>query len=60
MITAQEKLDLMVRELKLRKRVYARMVSNGKISQNFVDYEILIMNSIVEDYQAMAQEERLL
>lgn len=60
MITAQEKLDCVARELKLRKLVYTRMVTSGRMTQRLADKEIALMTAIVEDYQALAQGERLL
>lgn len=58
--TAAEKLACADRELKMRRRVYPRWVELGKMSQKQADHEIACLESIVADYSAHAERERLL
>ena len=54
-ITIDDKLQCVVRELGYRNRVYPRMVEQKKMSQTQADYELRVMESIVEDYRRSAQ-----
>lgn len=58
--TADEKLAAVRRELNMRRRVYPRWVSNGKMSQAKADEETAVMEAIVADYERQVQGERLL
>ncbi len=58
--TAQQKLDAIERELKFRRRVYARRVSEGNMSQRLADEQISVFEAIAEDYRGRADGERLL
>lgn len=59
-ITAADKLACATRELKYRRRVYERMVSEGKMSAGKAAHEISCMESIVQDYTDAAKSERLI
>ena len=50
-ITDFDKLQCVVRELGFRRRVYARRVEKGKMTQAKADHEIAVMESIAQDYQ---------
>jgi hypothetical protein len=54
-ITVQDKLECVVRELRYRRRVYPRLIANGKMSQAEADREIAIMEILVEDYDGSAK-----
>lgn len=58
--TAEEKLECLRRELRERRRVYPRRVEAGKMSQPFADQQIALMVAIVEEYEQIAQRERLI
>jgi len=58
--TADEKLAAVRRELNMRRRVYPRWVSNGKMSQAKADEETAVMEAIVADYERQVAGERLL
>jgi len=59
-ITAADKLACAERELKLRSRVYARWVEEGKMSAGKAAHEIACMTAIVADCRAAVDKERLL
>ncbi len=50
-ISDQDKLACAQREIKQRRRVYARLVANGRMKQAAADREIALMASIAEDYR---------
>jgi hypothetical protein len=54
--TAEDKHREALREVALRKRVYARMQMNDQESQR----RLAIMQEIADDYRELAQRERLL
>lgn len=58
--TAAEKLVCLEREIKMRKRVYPRWVSDRRMSQAKADDEISVMEAIAEDYRKLAAGERLI
>jgi hypothetical protein len=58
--TAAEKLKAIRRELQMRNRVYARWVFDGKMTPHQAAHEIAVMEAIAEDYEKLAQQERLL
>lgn len=60
MFTARQKLDAVERELSFRRRVYARRVNEGKMSQAFMDEQVAVFEAIKEDYEKQAAQERLL
>lgn len=57
MITARDKARAADRELKQRQRVYPRLVASGKMTAQFADWQIKVMASIAEDYEASASAE---
>lgn len=52
--TAQDKADAAEREVRLRRRVYANRVKTGRMTQAMADWQIAIMEEIVEDYRIQA------
>ena len=58
--TAAEKLRAVERELAYRRRVYARRVGTGKMTQAMADKQIALFEAIAEDYTAAAKKERLI
>jgi hypothetical protein len=48
--TISQKADELVREIKMRERVYPRLVGNGKLKQIDADRNIAIMREIADDY----------
>jgi hypothetical protein len=59
-ITTADKLACAKRELAMRKATYPRWVEQGKFSAGKASHEIACIEAIIEDYQAMAEKERLL
>lgn len=59
-ITAADKLACAERELKMRKNVYPRWIAKGNMSEGKAAHEIACMESIVADYKAAAERERLI
>ncbi len=55
MITNQDKLTCVKRELQLRRRVYDRLVANGTMTPTTKEREIALMAAIVADYEALSQ-----
>jgi hypothetical protein len=49
--TTEEKLDELRTELRYRRRVYARLVVQGKMSEADADHRLAIMTEIAMDYQ---------
>lgn len=58
--TPADKLKAVERELSYRRRVYARRVSEGKMTPALASEQIAVFESIRDDYQALAAKERLL
>ncbi len=58
--TAEDKLKSVERELGFRRRVYARRVSDQKMTQKQADREIAIFEAIASDYREKAEGERLI
>lgn len=56
-ITTNDKIKEIERELKMRKDVFPRLVVQGKISQSIVDKRIKIMEEILKDYKEKAKQE---
>ena len=48
--TTAEKRACAERELKQRKHVYPRLISQGRMSQEFADRQIALMQAIAADY----------
>lgn len=60
MITAEDKLREVERELKLRRRFYPHWIEIGKIDASDARRQIEILEAIAEDYEWQAKSERLL
>ena len=48
--TFEQKLAAVVREISFRRRVYARRVAEGKMTQKLADEQIAVMEAIAADY----------
>jgi hypothetical protein len=48
--TFEQKLAAVVRETSFRRRVYARRVAEGKMTQKLADEQIAVMEAIAADY----------
>lgn len=59
-ITTQDKLACIERELRMRERVYPKLVDQGKMSAGKAAIETKIMEAIRFDYLAQVEKERLL
>jgi hypothetical protein len=57
MFTAREKATEARREEGYRRRVYARLVGEGKMKGHDADQRIALMQEIAEDYAALAEAE---
>lgn len=58
--TETEKLEAIRREIKYRRRVYAKRVAEGTMFKATHDYQIAIFEAIEADYVQRAEKERLL
>lgn len=58
--TAEQKLTAITRELGFRRRVYARRVSEAKMTEDQMNREIQVFEAIERDYQDKVSGERLL
>lgn len=59
-VPAEEQLRCVTRELSMRKYVYPRLVTEGKMSQRKADEEIAAMSAVVDTLRERAEVERLL
>ena len=59
MFPASEKLESVLREIKYRKKVYPRLVEQGKMARSTAEREVRIMEEIAADYREQAQKEQL-
>lgn len=50
MISRKDKHDCAEREVKQRRRVYPRLIADGRMTQDFADRQIAIMEAIAADY----------
>jgi hypothetical protein len=57
-ITAIQKHAEAKREAAMRRRLYPRWVSEGRMKQEAADTQIAIMEAIVEDYRIPAEHEK--
>ena len=58
MFIREQKLEAVEREIRQRKRVYARLVESGRMTQAHADRQIAIMEAIAVDYrQAIANDD---
>ena len=51
-VTQEAKLRAVRREIRQRRRVYPRLIANGKMTQQEADHEIAVMEAIAADYAA--------
>lgn len=58
--TAEEKYQVALREAKLRRDVYPRLIAKGKMSFQEAQRQTDIMREIAADYDKLARKERLL
>jgi len=58
-ISAELKLEAVLRELAYRRRVYPRRVAENKMTEHLARVQIGIMEAIADDYREMARKERL-
>lgn len=58
--TAEQKLECLRRELRFRKRVYARKVEQGDMKAEFANEQIALVEAMIADYEALAANERLI
>jgi hypothetical protein len=57
MITARDKAICADREVRKRRRVYSRLVAEGRMTGKAADKEIAVMQAIADDYRQKADEE---
>jgi len=60
MYTAKDKREAVDRELSYRKRVFPRLIANGKMSNYQAATQIAIFEAIRDDYAKQEQGERLI
>lgn len=58
MITTTEKRQAAQREVAIRRNVYAQRVQSGRMKQSVADFEIAVMDAIVEDYRKLEESAR--
>lgn len=58
--TYLEKLEAVEREIGYRKRVFPRMIDNGKMTAQFANRQISIFLEIADELRELARKERLL
>ncbi len=58
--TAAEKCEAAEREIKKRRRVYAALVEASRMTREFADLQIALMQEIADDYRERAKSEKLL
>jgi hypothetical protein len=57
MITTQDKLRCVAREVALRRNVYRKRVALGKMTAELAQRELELMQAILDDYKNWIQEE---
>jgi hypothetical protein len=57
--TATELAECAAREVKQRRRVYPRLIDQGKMTQSMADRQIAMMEEIARDYASKAEGEGL-
>lgn len=58
--TSQDKKSAIERELKYRRRVYPRMIAEGKMTDGFANAQIAIFEDILRDYEDASASERFI
>lgn len=59
MFTQADKKAAVERELKYRRRVYPRLIANGKMTDGLARTQIAVFEAILQDYEKAEQSERL-
>lgn len=59
-LPAATKLAAVERELKYRRRVYPRLIAEGKMTDGLASTQILVFEAIADDYRKLAEKERLI
>jgi hypothetical protein len=59
-ISNADKLACVERELKLRRMVYVKLVTAGRMTPEKADHEFAVMSAIVDDYRRLVEPELLL
>ena len=52
-MTVEEQIDAARRELRMRRRVYPRLVTDGRMTQKKADHEIAAMEAIVATLESL-------
>ncbi len=60
MISNEDKLKCVKRELGMRRNVYLKWVASGRMKKEQADREIAVMTAVVDDYEKKIDQERLL
>ena len=60
MISNEDKLKCVKRELAMRLNVYPKWIQSGRMKLEQSTHEISVMRAIVEDYEKKADQERLI
>ncbi len=55
--STREKLKALEREIAYRRRVYPRLVANGRMSQREADEQVAIFETIAKDYRDQIETE---
>ena len=55
--SAKDKAEVAEREVKQRQRVYPRWVGEGRMTQQFADRQIAVMDEIAREYRAVADRD---
>lgn len=56
--TLQEQIAAVEREIKLRRRVYPRHITGGRMTQDFADKQIVLMEAVLESLHWMKDNAR--
>lgn len=59
-VPLDEQIACVLRETKLRRRVYPRLVASERLSQEAADREVRNMDAVLETLRQLEQRERLL
>jgi hypothetical protein len=59
-VSFERQLACIERELKMRRRVYPRLVERGKMSQDKASEEILLIEAVIRTLRQLAETEKLL
>jgi hypothetical protein len=59
-IPFSEQAQCVMREIKLRRRAYPRLIASQRLSQAAADREIATMEAVLETVQLLGRSERLL